>query len=74
MASSIGCFGFALDPRVGNLRQSLLQQMSLDIGVAGLPGHQVQVDLQPGLIASGVRDLDDDGSFAVRASLAFDAP
>jgi len=48
--------------------------MSLDVGVAGLPGLQVQVDLEAGLIVTGVRDLDDDGSVAVRAGLAIGPP
>ncbi|HMI98802.1 MAG TPA: hypothetical protein VK488_03115 [Gaiellaceae bacterium] len=48
--------------------------MSLDIGVARLPGLQVQVDLQAGLIVSGIGDLDDDGSVAVSAGLAIGPP
>jgi hypothetical protein len=46
--------------------------MSVDVGVAGLPGLQVQIDLQAGLILAGIRDLDDDGTVAVRSSLALD--
>jgi len=73
VTSSIGCFGLALDPRVGSL-SLLKQQMSLDVRVAGLPGLQVQVDLEASLVVTGVRDLDDDSSFAVRAGLAIGPP
>ena len=48
--------------------------MSLDVGMAGLPGLQVQIDFQAGLVLVRVRDLDDDGVVAVRAGLAIGAP
>ena len=49
--------------------------MSLDVGMVGLPGLQVQVDLQAGLVLVRVRDLDDDGVVVVvRTGLAIGAP
>ena len=52
-----------------------LDQMRFDVRVAGLPCLQIQVDLEPRLlVAERVRDLDDDGSVAIRVGLAFDTP
>jgi hypothetical protein len=49
--------------------------MRLHVGMARLPGLQVEVDLEPRLLfAEGLRDLDEDGRVAVRAGLAFDSP
>jgi len=49
--------------------------MRFDVRVARLPGLQVQVDLEPRLLlARGARDLDEDGTVAFRAGLAFDSP
>lgn len=49
--------------------------MRFDVRPAGLPGLQVQVDLEPSLIfAVRVRDLDEDGRVAIRASLTICAP
>ena len=49
--------------------------MRFDVRPAGLPGLQVQVDLEPRLVvAERVRDLDDDGLVAIRAGLAIDSP
>jgi len=46
-----------------------------DVRVARLPGLQVQVDLEPRLLFSErVRDLDKEGTVAIRAGLAFDSP
>ena len=51
-----------------------LQEMSLDVGVAGPPGLEVQVDLQAGLVLSRVRDFDDDDFVPVRVGLAVRTP
>ena len=49
--------------------------MRLDVGAAGLPGLQVQVDLEASLLLAGrVRDLDDDGPVIVDMDLAFGTP
>ena len=49
--------------------------MGFDVRVARLPGLQVQVDLEPRLLVTqGVRDLDDEGTVAIRAGLTFDSP
>jgi len=49
--------------------------MRFDIRMARLPRLQVQVDLEPRLLlADGVRDLDKDGTVAIRTGLAFDSP
>jgi hypothetical protein len=69
VASSIGCFGLVLDPRLQGLGE-----MSLDVGVVGLPGLQIQIDFHASLPVVGVRNLDDDGVVTVRMSLAFGAP
>jgi hypothetical protein len=43
--------------------------------VARLPGLQVQIDLEARLlVAERVRDLDEDGTVAIRAGLAIDSP
>jgi len=60
-------------PHTGDAGASL-EQMSLDIGVTGLPGLQIEVDLEPRLRVSGVRDLDNDGSVAVGAGLTISTP
>jgi len=49
--------------------------MRLDVGATGLPGLQVQVDLEASLfVAERVRDLDDDGPVIVDMDLAFGTP
>ena len=49
--------------------------MSLDVGAAGLPGLQVQVDLEASLLlADRVRDLDDDRPVFIDMDLAFGTP
>ena len=48
--------------------------MRVDVGAAGPPGLQVQVDLEASLRLSGVRDLDDDGSVTVGAGFAIGMP
>ena len=48
--------------------------MSLDVRVAGLPGLQVEIDLQTRLVVGSVRDLDDDGSVAIGAGFTICAP
>ena len=45
--------------------------MRLDVWVAGLPGLEVEVDLELRLfVAEGVRDLDEQGVLALFANLA----
>ena len=51
-----------------------LEQVSLDVRVARLPGLQVEIDLEARLVLVGVRDLDEDGSVAIGVGLAFGAP
>ena len=48
--------------------------MRFDVGAAGLPGLQVQVDLEASLFVVSVRDLDDDGPVIVDMDLAFGTP
>jgi hypothetical protein len=49
--------------------------MGFDVRVARLPRLQVQIDLEPRLlVAERIRDLDDDGPFAICVGLAFDSP
>jgi hypothetical protein len=49
--------------------------MRFDVRTARLPGLQVQVDLEAGLLlAQRVRDLDENGTIAVRVGLAIDSP
>ena len=49
--------------------------MRLDVGAAGLPGLQVQVDLEASLLlAWRVRDLDDERPVVIDMDLAFGTP
>ena len=48
--------------------------MRLDVRVAGLPGLEIEVDLEASLVVGGVRDLDDYGSVAIRVGLALGTP
>jgi acetyl-CoA carboxylase carboxyltransferase component len=49
--------------------------MRLDVGAAGLPGLQVEIDLEARLfLAERVRDLDDEGPVIVDMDLAFGTP
>jgi hypothetical protein len=52
-----------------------LDQMRLDVGPAGLPGLQVEIDLEARLfLTERTRDLDDDGPVTVDMDLALGAP
>ena len=65
----IGTRNAGPDPRAG------LDQVRFDVRVARLPGLQVQIDLEARLlVAERVRDLDEDGTVAIRAGLAIDSP
>jgi hypothetical protein len=54
---------------------SLLKQVRFDVWVTGLPGLDVQLDLEPGLfLAVRVRDLDDHAPVVIDASDAVGTP
>ena len=67
---SVGRFEVALDPRSRSL-----EHVSPDLGVAGLPRLQIQIDLHARLLFSeSFRDLDEQSPLVLEVGLAMCSP